>query len=94
MSNTLGPFGHHPEAEIDFSIEADNLTGMAYDVRVGLADSQWPFWGRLSRALRLGRENRWYGQPSLQPYLRGLEPYAQGKDVPDPWLIPGTNNNV
>jgi hypothetical protein len=76
---TLGPFGHHPEPDFDFAIEADVLHGMAYDVSVGLASSQWPFWGRLSRALRLGRENAWYGQPTLEPYLISLEGAALGK---------------
>jgi hypothetical protein len=68
----LCKFGHHPEAEIDFSVEVEALEGMAYEVKVGLA-SQWPFWSRLSQALRIGRENDWFAQPHLEANLRALE---------------------
>jgi hypothetical protein len=72
MTKNTGIFGHHPEPDFDFAIEADDLQGVAYDVIVGLA-SQWPFWGRLSRALRVGRKNAWFGRPDLEPFLRNLE---------------------
>ena len=70
--STLGHFDHHPEPEIDFEIECEALQGEAYDVKVGLV-SQWPFWGRLSRALRVGRENDWFGRPDSEDFLRDLE---------------------
>jgi hypothetical protein len=65
-------FNHHPDPEIDFEIECGDLEGEAYDVKVGLV-SQWPFWARLSRALRFGRENNWFGRPNIEEFLRGLE---------------------
>lgn len=52
----LGPFGHHPDPATDFCCEVEALEGEAEDVRLGLR-SQWPFWPRLSRALRAVRLN-------------------------------------
>ena len=56
-------FGHHPDPSTDFCIEVDDLQGYAYEIRHGLNfiprhRSQWPFWGRLSRALKFSREAR------------------------------------
>lgn len=72
----LATFDHHPDPDIDFGVEAEVLEGMAYDVSVGMS-SQWPFWGRLSRALKLGGDNGWFGQPNLEGFLRGLEQKAK-----------------
>lgn len=82
MTEVLQTFGHHPEAEFDFAIEAEALEGMAYEVSVGLA-SQWPFWGRLSQALRLGRQSAWFGRPDLEPFLRNLERGLSGRKEAD-----------
>lgn len=78
----LKTFGHHPEADFDFAIEADALEGLSYEVNIGLA-SQWPFWGRLSRALREGRDHAWFGRPDLEPFLRNLERQTSAKSLGD-----------
>lgn len=80
MTEVLQAFGHHPEADFDFAIEVEALEGMAYEVGVGMS-SQWPFWGRLSQALRLGRAGDWFGRPDLEPVLRGLEHTLSARDT-------------
>lgn len=86
LAEKLGPFGHHPEVSTDFCIEVDDLEGYAFEVRQGLNfvpghRSQWPFWGRLSRALSFAREATELDDlarsaaaelPVLDLYARGL----------------------
>ena len=87
----LYAFGHHPDLSLDFCIEVDDLVGYAYDVRLGLnvmpgrikERSQWPFWGRLSHALRFAREQGDRLDDMARaaiPTLRRLEAYALRRD--------------
>lgn len=36
----LGRFGHHPDPAIDFCVEVEIIEGLAYDVKVGLAEKK------------------------------------------------------
>ena len=81
-------FGHHPDPSEDFAAEVGELAAYARDVRDGLnhvrgGRSQWPFWGRLSRALRFARERGdglgTAARPALAMILR-LGAHALGLD--------------
>ena len=84
----LGPFQHHPEIDFDFCIEVEDLTGYAYEVRTGMnfmpgQRSQWPFWTRLSRALRFARTDADHLDDQSRaaiPLLHSLEDYALRRD--------------
>jgi hypothetical protein len=83
---SLGLFGHHPDKSADFCIEVEDLEGYAFEVRNGMNHlpgyrSQWPFWGRLSRALGFARTEADLDEIAQRavPMLHRLEPYATGK---------------
>lgn len=82
----MNTFGHHPDYSTDFCVEVDDLQGYAYEVRHGINflpnhRSQWPFWGRLSRALMFARENIEHLDGialKAKELLLSLEGYARG----------------
>lgn len=79
----VGPIGlAHPDPEIAFEIELEILEGESFDVAAGLR-SQWPFWARLSRALRVGRVNEWFGKPEHKAFLSKCERHVtHGEPLP------------
>lgn len=34
---TLGRFGHHPDPALDFCVEVEEIQGLVYDVKIGMA---------------------------------------------------------
>lgn len=72
----------HPDPEIAFEIELEILEGEAFDVAAGLR-SQWPFWARLSKTLKHGRANAWFGKPEHEEFLRKCERHlTHGEPLP------------
>ena len=47
----LGRFGHHPDPAIDFCIEVDEIEGMVYDAKHGLAEYK-PVADRIFKAMQ------------------------------------------
>lgn len=92
MIASIGKIGaEHPDPEIAFEIELDIIQGEACDVSAGLR-SQWPFWARLSRALRVGRLNDWFGKPEHKTFLRQCERHLTHGE-PLPYLFAKANGD-